>query len=77
MIVEEYIKHASELGASDVHVVAGLPPKCRKDGQLIDLFPEILTHDTCEKIASELAGKLYSKIEDLSLIHISEPTRPN
>ena len=61
MIVEEYIKHASELGASDVHVVAGLPPKCRKDGQLIDLFPEILTHDTCEKIASELAGKLYSK----------------
>ena len=71
MIVEEYIKHASELGASDVHVVAGLPPKCRKDGQLIDLCPEILTHDTCEKIASELAGKLYSKIEDIGELDLA------
>ncbi len=72
MIVEEYIKHASELGASDVHVVAGLPPKCRKDGQLIDLFPEILTHDTCEKIASELAGKLYSRIEEIGELDLAK-----
>ena len=71
MIVEEYIKHASELGASDVHVVAGLPPKCRKDGQLIDLFQEILTNDTWEKIASELAGKLYSKIEDIGELDLA------
>lgn len=72
MIVEEYIKHASELGASDVHVVAGLPPKCRKDGQLTDLFPEILTHDTCEKIASELAGKLYSRIEEIGELDLAK-----
>lgn len=72
MIVEEYIKHASELGASDVHVVAGLPPKCRKDGQLTDLFPEILTHDTCEKIASELAGKLYNKIEEIGELDLAK-----
>lgn len=72
MIVEEYIKHASELGASDVHVVAGLPPKCRIDGQLTDLFPEILTRDTCEKIASELAGKLYSKIEEIGELDLAK-----
>lgn len=72
MIVEEYIKKASELGASDVHVVAGLPPKCRKDGQLADLFPEILTHDTCERIASELAGKLYNRIEEIGELDLAK-----
>ena len=72
MIVEEYIERAGELGASDVHVAAGLPPKCRIDGQLADLFPEILSHDTCEKIAGELSGKLYSQIEEIGELDLAK-----
>ena len=30
-----------------------------------------MTHDTCEKIASELAGKLYNKIRDIGELDLA------
>lgn len=72
MIIEEYIQKASSIGASDVHVVCGLPPKCRKDGELIDLYPEILTGQTCEQIASELAGERYNEIRKIGELDMAK-----
>ena len=72
MIIEEYIQKASSIGASDVHIVCGLPPKCRKDGELIDLYPEILTGQTCEQIASELAGERYDDIRKIGELDMAK-----
>ena len=35
--VEELIAMAAEKRASDVHLIAGLPPKCRIDGEIVNL----------------------------------------
>ena len=35
--IEKLIGIASERDASDVHLIAGLPPKCRIDGRITDL----------------------------------------
>lgn len=72
MIVDEYIAKAASVGASDVHIVCGIPPQCRKDGRLIDLFPETLSDETCETIAMELAGDRYDKIKNIGELDMAE-----
>lgn len=72
MICEDLIRAAAELGASDVHIAAGLPPKCRKDGRLQNLFPEALTAEQCEDIAQELAGDLYDSIKASGELDLAE-----
>ncbi|NLD20517.1 MAG: PilT/PilU family type 4a pilus ATPase [Clostridiales bacterium] len=72
MRIEEYIEKASSIGGSDVHIVCGLPPKCRKDGKLIDIFPEILDAGACEKIAGELAGDRYEAIEKIGELDMAK-----
>ena len=54
--VEELVTTAAARNASDIHLIAGLPPKCRIDGALVNLHDEVLTHDNCESIAASLAG---------------------
>ena len=38
--IEELIELAASKGASDVHLIAGLPPKCRIDGRIMTLTEE-------------------------------------
>ena len=59
--IEELITIASEKGASDVHLIAGLPPKCRIDGLITNLTEETLTHEDCEEYGRQLAGKMYRR----------------
>lgn len=64
---EGIIKEAHKAGASDVHLVCGLPVKFRIDGKLVDgAFDgnEVLTHETCEILARELAGSAYEGIAE-------------
>ena len=49
-------------GASDLHLICGLPPKYRKDGQLQDMSDTPLTKQDCEQMARELAGDQYDKM---------------
>ena len=53
---------ACEAGASDVHIRAGLPPKCRKNGSLVALEPEAVTAEDCRQMAEYVAG---DRMEDL------------
>ena len=62
MTISELIVRANADGASDIHLVAGLPPKYRKDGKLIAICDERLDDDACEGYAQELAGELYDEI---------------
>ena len=59
--IEELITIASEKGASDVHLIAGLPPKCRIDGLITNLTEETLTHEDCEEYGRSWRGKMYRR----------------
>ena len=66
--VESYVLKARQDGASDIHLIFGLPPKYRKDGQLEDMEDLPLSADDCMDICRELAGKdmdIYEKTGEL------------
>ena len=54
MTIEQMVAKAREDHASDIHLIYGLPPKYRKDGQLENMAEEPLTADDCIAIAKVL-----------------------
>lgn len=72
MIIENLIRKAAALGASDIHIIKGIPPKCRVDGRLENLEEGNLTEKDCVDIARELAGKLYENIEDIGELDLAK-----
>ena len=64
LTVEELVAQAKRTGASDIHLICGLPPKCRLDGQLENMAEEALTEADCVAVAKELAGNRYGELEE-------------
>ena len=56
MTIDEMVAKAKADGASDIHIVCGLPPKYRESGRVVAMDSEILTQDDCEQIAKFLSG---------------------
>lgn len=69
--IEELIALASEKQASDVHLIAGLPPKCRVDGRIVNLTPEPLSPMDCENYGKQLAGEQVQKISRTGQLDLS------
>lgn len=69
--IEEIIAKAALMGGSDVHLVCGLPPKCRLDGHLENIVPEKLTAADCEEIARDLAGAEYEQMADIGELDLA------
>lgn len=63
--IDEIVQAAFERGSSDIHLIAGMSPRCRIDGKVTSLFEEKLDGGDCEKYARDLAGKNFSRIEDI------------
>ena len=61
--IEELVAQAKAEGASDIHLVYGLPPKYRKDGQIQNMREEPLTAEDCIDMARFLAGKEYDNFD--------------
>lgn len=59
---EALIVQAKALGASDIHLVKGQPPRFRINGELRS-YGAILSAADCEYHARKLAGSAYQKIE--------------
>ena len=64
-LLDDWIAQAKERRASDVHIVANLPVRCRVDGQLENLTAYPLSFEDCENLGRELAGKRYAEMEDI------------
>lgn len=62
LMIEEMVAMAKQRGASDVHLVCGLPPKYRVDGQLETMLDEVLTQDDCLDVARHLAGSSFDEL---------------
>ncbi|MDY3617759.1 type IV pilus twitching motility protein PilT [Agathobaculum sp.] len=54
--IASIVSAAAEAGASDIHIVCGLPVRLRVDGKLRDLDAYRLTHEDCEALARELSA---------------------
>ena len=70
MFVEALIEKAAACNASDLHLAFGVPPKARRDGELLDLEGcAPLTDQDCETVAQELLGASMPALgeRDLSL----------
>ena len=57
MTIDELVAKAKRDGGSDIHIIDGLPPKYRVDGQLRDMEPAPVTMDDCMAMARYLAGE--------------------
>ncbi len=53
--IEQLVIKAKEDGASDIHIICGLPPKYRKNGDLENMEETIVTREDCLNIARELS----------------------
>ena len=71
MTVDELVAKAKADGASDIHLICGLPPKYRHDGQLKDMDDEILTADDCEMISRWLAGDAYEEMAQIGELDLA------
>lgn len=65
LTLTQLLEKAHTLRASDVHLVCGLPPKCRIDGAVTDLTKDVLTAADCELFARELAGDGYEAMASI------------
>lgn len=71
MTISEMIQKADTDGCSDIHLVEGLVPKCRKDGHLLNLDDRVLTDNDCENYARELAGDHYETVRDIGELDLA------
>ena len=62
--VEELVAQAKSTGASDIHLLCGLPARCRWDGQMGNMAEEVLSQEDCVAVAKELAGSRYGELEE-------------
>lgn len=72
MTVEELVAMAKRDGASDIHLICGLPPKYRKDGNVVNMSDEALTPDDCEDIARFLCGSKYKEMAEIGEVDAAD-----
>jgi twitching motility protein PilT len=76
MLLNSLLKTAVEHTASDIHLVAGLTPYMRVDGELIQLDPKALSATDTEAIVKELLDenqwKKFSIEKDFDIAHETE-----
>ena len=65
MTVEELIAQAKRDRASDVHLVRGLTPRYRVDGEIREMRPEVLTIEQCEAFAKQLIGDGFDEAREI------------
>ena len=57
--IEDLTEQARRRGASDIHLVCGLPPKYRLDGQLENMAEEHLSEKDCDMLLPGSGERRY------------------
>ncbi len=71
--IQDILQKAKEVGASDVHITVGLPPKMRLHGKLLTLegYDKFMPKDT-EYIAREIMSEIqYKKMDEIGQYDMS------
>ena len=88
MTIDDLLIRARKMGASDVHVTVGIPPKCRVNGELVTLMEgRILNHKVvkpyrtqkikvlrAQNASVDLDGRLLARHFPLEIGVLSEKT---
>ena len=69
--IDSLVARARQDGASDIHVICGLPPKYRRDGELLDMSDTPLTEADCLRLSRDLAGAAYSEMEKIGELDLA------
>ena len=75
--IEQLVERAKAEGASDIHLICGLPPKYRVSGQLENMTDIRLTEEDCIAYAKELAGTAYSVYEEVGELDAADTIADN
>lgn len=70
--LEGLVRQAGEQGSSDVHLVYGIPPKCRIDGSLVNLRDKPLSESEDAEMAQILAGDRFEEIKEIGELDLSQ-----
>jgi len=71
MQLKELVAKAAADGASDIHLVRGLPPRYRLDGSVEEMDSTLLTADDCERYAREMALEHYNEIAEIGELDLA------
>lgn len=62
MTIDDLLMRARKMGASDVHVTVGIPPKCRVNGELMNLTDERILPATSKALVEQMIpGRLVER----------------
>lgn len=65
MTINDLLAKARKVGASDVHVTVGIPPKCRINGELCDLMEgKIMPADSKALVEQMIPGRLVDRFNN-------------
>ncbi|MEM7579181.1 MAG: type IV pilus twitching motility protein PilT [Mastigocoleus sp.] len=62
MMIEDLMEQMIEMGGSDMHLTAGLPPYFRISGKLTPIGDEALTQDQCQRLIFSMLNNSQRKI---------------
>lgn len=70
--MREVLVMASEKNASDVHITVGVPPKCRVNGELVDIgFPTFSPEDTVSMVMGLMNERQRNILEEKGEVDFS------
>ena len=72
LTVDEMVAKARADGASDIHLICGLPPKYRVSGSLENLADDVMTADDCVAVARFLCGDRYDEFDRVGELDAAE-----
>lgn len=60
--INDLVAKARQDGASDIHLICGLPPKYRRDGQIENMGDAVLDEAECIRLSKDLAGSGFDEL---------------
>ena len=77
MMIDEMVAKAKAEGASDIHLICGIPPKYRVSGSLENMTDEVMTPDDCISAARYLCGDRYDEFDEIGELDAAETYADN
>lgn len=62
VLIEELLKKAKEMKASDLHITVGIPPKCRVNGELMEMDEERMIPKDTEALLLPMVSEKHKVI---------------
>lgn len=69
--IDQMVRQAALMRASDVHIAPGVPLRFRVDGQIVDIGDAPLTAKDCRDCARQITGDRYVQVETIGELDLA------